>query len=145
MSNEMDLQRDVIRSVNDKIGDAESRIGVAVNDGAVMLTGSALTYQEKYAAERAALEVPGVQVISEGIRVGQLGGESNDDHIARAVARVFHENPSLPSSVQATVEAGVVTLRGKVSTAAELEAVLRAVQDRAGVRHVYNLIAIKTT
>ena len=88
--------------------------------------------------------VLGVRAISEGIRVGKDGGASSDEGIAKAVARALEQDANVPSNVQATVEAGWVTLRGEVATAAEREAALTAVQDRAGVRRIYNLIAIKT-
>jgi hypothetical protein len=86
MNKNAELQKEVIGEVQVEIGDAESGIGISVDDGAVMLSGSAPTYSDKYAAERAARRVPGVRAVSEGVRVAVEAHEPADDAIAKAVA-----------------------------------------------------------
>ena len=106
------------------------------------LSGTAPNYTEKYAAERAALRVPGVRAVSEGVGVGEAH-EHGDVQMAMAVARALQQGESVPPNVQATVEGGWVTLRGEVTSAAERDAAVNAVRHRAGVERIYNLITIK--
>lgn len=143
MNKNTELQRVVIGEVQAEIGDAESGIGISVDDGAVMLSGTAPTYSDKYAAERAARRVPGVRAVSEGIRVAVEAREPADDAIAKAVAHALQSDQCVPSAVQATVERGWVTLRGEVSSTSQREAALSAVRNGAGINRFYNLITIR--
>jgi osmotically-inducible protein OsmY len=143
MNKNAELQKEVIAEVQAELGDAESGIGVAVDDGAVMLSGTAPTYSDKYAAERAARRIPGVRVVSEGIQVAVEARDPADNAIAKAVAHAFQNDPSVPTAVQATVERGWVTLRGEVSSTSQREAALSAVRHGAGINRVYNLITIR--
>jgi len=137
------MKKQIEAEVKLELGDSECGIEVAVDDGAVMLTGTAPTYMDKCAAERAARRVPGVRAVSEGIRVTTEVHESADDAIAKAVAQALDQEPNIPAGIQATVEGGWVTLRGEVASAAERDAALEAIQRRAHVNRVYNLITLK--
>jgi osmotically-inducible protein OsmY len=118
------------------------RIGVSVCDGAVTLSGTAASYGAKYAAERAALRVPGVRAVSEGARVA-APHERGDEEIARAVAHALEQAPGVPAGVKATVEGGWVTLRGEALSTGQRDAALDAVRQRAGMERVYDLITVK--
>jgi osmotically-inducible protein OsmY len=142
MSTDKQLQKDVIGRLETELGNWVSGVGVAVTDGTVMLSGTAPTCTAKYAAERAALRVPGVRAVFEEVRVGEAG-EHGDGEIAKTVARALEQDPSVPANVQATVEGGSVMLQGEVNSTSQKDAALNAVRHLAGVGRIYNLITIK--
>ena len=90
-------------------------IGVAVTDGAVTLTGHALSYAEKMAAARAAERVYGVSAVANDLRVEQADSPRDDCDIATAIAHGLDWNVQIPeNAVHARVEDGWVTLDGEV-------------------------------
>jgi len=58
------------------------RVGIAVTDGAVMLSGEVLSYPEKAAAVRAALRVRDVTALADEIIVRHAFGRIEDADIA---------------------------------------------------------------
>jgi osmotically-inducible protein OsmY len=135
-------QKDVIAELEAELGVGASMMEVSVNDGAVMLSGTAASYTEKYAAERAALRVPGVRAVSERLQVAVAHGHV-DDEIAIAVAHALWQAPSVPANIQATVEGGWVTLLGEVIENSQSDAALDAVRQQAGTERISNLITVK--
>jgi osmotically-inducible protein OsmY len=115
-------------------------IGVAVQDGAVTLTGAVRTYAEGLAAVRAASRVHGVKAVADELRV-RLAGEPRDDSgIARAIAPVLEWNTQIPEGrVQARVQA---VLDGGVGHEYQRHEVERMVQHIRGVRGITNNIAV---
>ena len=142
MKTDAQLKKDVVGQLEAALGDDASGIGVSVSGGAVMLSGTAVNYNDKYAAERAALEVPGVRVVCEAVGVGEVHHHC-DDEITKAVERVLQQDQSIPADVHATVEGGWVTLRGEVASASQRDAAVNAVRQRAGIERIYNLITVK--
>src|SRR6516165_9592485 len=140
MKTDTELQDDVIGQVRAELGLGAGGIGVFVDNGTVMLTGTAANCAEKYAAERAALRVPGIRAVSEGIRVRAFHEHNGNEEIAKAVGRALQEDESVPAEVQATVEGGWVTLQGEVASIPERDAAVNAVRHQAGVERIYNLI-----
>ena len=67
-------------------------IGVAVQDGAVTLTGHVSTYAQKLAAARAAERVYGVKAVANDLKVKLSGAPRDDSDIARAIAHVLEWN-----------------------------------------------------
>ena len=59
------------------------RIGVAINDGAVTLSGQVPTYPEKTAAVRAAFRVRGVTAVADEVEVRNTWTRRQDADIAR--------------------------------------------------------------
>jgi osmotically-inducible protein OsmY len=113
---------DVQRSVQDElkwepgVSDA-SKIGVAVKDGVVTLTGFVSSYAEKWAAERAAKRVSGVNALAVELQV-QLPGyaKKSDADIAKAAEHALSWDVLVPaSSVSVMVERGWVTLDGNLN------------------------------
>lgn len=143
MTTDSQLQKDVVKEVEAELGNAGIGVAAYANAGTVILSGTTTNYTDKYAAERAALRVAGVRVVSEGVCVRE-GHEQGDDELAKAVAHALQEDPLVPADVQATVEGGWVTLQGEVKSDRERDAALNAVRGRAGVERIYNLITIKT-
>jgi osmotically-inducible protein OsmY len=142
MKADMQLTKDVVEKLEAALGAEASGIGVSVKDGAVMLSGTAPTCTEKYAAERAVLGVPGVKAVAEGVQVREAH-QHGDEETAEAVARALQQDPNVPAGVQATVEGGWVTLQGEVFSTGQREAALDAVRNRAGLERIYNLITVK--
>lgn len=120
------------------------RIGVAVNDGAVSLSGQVVTYPEKEAAVAAALRVTGVRVVADEIVVQSEWGDRADIDIAHEAGAAFEHLASLPpESVDASVHNRVVTLSGAVDWNFQREAARHAVSGIRGVHGVRNTIVLK--
>lgn len=118
-----------------------SAIGVAARDGAVTLTGLVNSYVEKLAAERAAKRVHGVRAVANDIEVKLKLGRTDAD-IARDVAMALRIYASIPSSVQAAVHHGHVTLTGTVSWLYQKMLAEKTAGHIEGVRHVINRITM---
>src|SRR5487761_809863 len=97
MKTDNEIRDDVIRELrwDPQISDPET-IGVAVSDGAVVLTGPTSTYAEKLAAERAARRVYGVTAVANDLKVRLTGAPRDDADIARAIAHILENNVQIP-------------------------------------------------
>lgn len=138
MRTDTEIRADVLRELqwDPRVTNANS-IGVAVQDGAVMLTGKVRSYAEKVAASKAATRVNGVRAVADEIRV-HLSDHSRDDaDIARDIVHVLEPNTQVPvGKVHAKVESGWVTLDGQVEydyQRREVERVVRHVRDVNGI------------
>jgi osmotically-inducible protein OsmY len=148
----MKSDSDVQRSVQDElkwepgVSDA-SKIGVAVKDGVVTLTGFVSSYAEKWAAERAAKRVSGVNALAVELQV-QLPGyaKKSDADIAKAAEHALSWDVLVPaSSVSVMVERGWVTLEGNLNWRYQRSAAEDAVRGLTGVIGISNRIAVKPT
>jgi osmotically-inducible protein OsmY len=119
-------------------------IGVAVQDGAVTLTGHVSTYAQRLAAARAAERVYGVKAVANDLKVKLSGAPRDDSDIARAIAHVLEWNVQVPvGKVRARVSDGWVTLEGEVEYEYERHEVERMVRNVKGVVGVTDLITVK--
>lgn len=118
-----------------------SAIGVAVNDGAVTLTGFIDSCSSKLAAERAAKQVRGVRAVANDLDVRPMLDRTDAD-IAADVVRVLRAQDSVPEAVQAAVHDGYVTLTGPVQWLFQKSAAEDAVRHVRGVRRVTNYITV---
>lgn len=119
------------------------RVGVAVNRGAVTLSGQVLSYPEKAAAVGAALRVRGVVAVADEIVVQHSWGDRSDTDIAREAGAAFaHTIAVPPGSVTATVHDHVVTLAGMVDWQYQREAAHRTVAHLPGVTGVRNTVTL---
>ncbi len=126
--------------------DASTHIGVAVDHGAVTLSGEVNTYPERLLAEKAALRVHGVTAVAEEIKVNYVGGSANDSDIAREASEALDRSVNVPSdSVKAIVNGHFITLSGQVAWQFQREAAERSVRYLKGVTGVFNQITIKPT
>jgi osmotically-inducible protein OsmY len=144
MKSDDEIRDDVIRELrwDPQISDPVA-IGVAVTDGAVVLTGHTSTYAEKLAAERAAQRVYGVKAVANDLRVRLSGSPRDDADIARAIAHILDWNVQIPSGrVQATVQNGWVTLEGRVDHDFQRREVERMVRNVRGVNGVINDVTV---
>jgi osmotically-inducible protein OsmY len=121
-------------------------IGVAVNHGAVTLSGEVESYPEKVQAGEAALRVRGVTGIAQEIVVRSIFGSANDVDIARAAADAIDRAIDLPAgAVKVAVHNHTVTLTGVVAWHYQHDSASRAVRYLKGVHDVINIIEIKPT
>lgn len=146
----MKNDKDVQRSVQDELGwepgiANASKIGVAVKDGVVTLTGDVSSYAEKWAAERAAKRVYGVNALAVELKVELPDSdERTDAEIAKAAENALNWDVMVPDdAVKVTVENGWVTLEGKVDWQFQKSNAESAVHRLTGVKGITNEIAIK--
>jgi len=145
MKTDAQVQQDVMAELKWEPAVTATRIGVAVNDGIVTLTGHVDSFTEKWEATRAAQRVTGVQGITTEIEVALPGESHRDDaDIARTAENILQWVTYVPrESVKVSVENGWVTLTGELSWEYQKRAAERAVRHLMGVRGVSDQIAIK--
>jgi len=120
-----------------------AQIGVTVDKGAVSLLGTVDTYVQKWAAEDATKRVSGVRTVAQDLTVKLIGDHKrSDSDIAGATQSALTWNVSVPKSVTAKVQQGVVTLEGQVTWNFEREAAERAIRYLTGVVSVFNDITL---
>jgi osmotically-inducible protein OsmY len=144
MKSDAEIREDVIRELrwDPQVPDPEA-IGVAVEDGAVTLTGHAATYAETLSAARAAARVYGVKAVANQIEVRLTGRPRDDSDIARAIAHVLEWNSRVPEGrVTARVQAGWVVLDGEVDFDYQRHEVERAVRHIRGVVEMTSNITV---
>jgi osmotically-inducible protein OsmY len=146
MKTDSDLQRSVQDELKWEPGVGDStKIGVAVKDNVVTLTGFVSSYAEKWAAERAAKRVSCVNALAIELRV-QLPdhAKKTDADIAEAAANALSWDISVPTdSVSVIVENGWVTLDGSVNWQYQRLVAEDAVGALTGVTGVFNRITMK--
>ena len=143
VKNDLDLRSDIEEELRwDSTIDAR-KIGVAVIDGIVHLTGEVRTYTDKRRAERAVERVDGVRGIANDIEV-VLAGEHTDADIAKRAANKLDYNLTVPrGAVSVKVDNGWITLKGEVPFDYQRRAAERVVRDIPGVKGVSILISLK--
>jgi len=122
-----------------------THVGVLVKDGVVTLTGHLDSYAEKYAAERAAQRVQGVQAVAVelDVRLGAAAKRS-DGEIAAAAESALKWHALVPEDrIKVMVEKGWVTLSGEVDWDYQRNNAVKAVRPLTGVLGVTNSIGIK--
>ncbi len=144
MRTDLQLQQDVLAELRWEPRIGELDIAVAVRDGVVTLNGMVDSYVQKYAVERAAERVAGVQAIADDLTV-RLPSQHvrTDTDIAHAVATALRWDVEVPhEAIKAMVDDGVVMLDGTVDWHFQRTAAERAVRHLTGVKGVMNRIAI---
>jgi len=146
MKTDFEIQRDVMAELQwEPLLDAP-KIGVAVQDGVVTLSGVVDSYSKKLAAETAVKRVSGVKALAEDIQISFLPNhEKTDTEIAEAVVYSLKWNTViLDDKIKIRVEDGVVKLEGEVEWEYQRRNAVRAVENLSGVRSVMNLITVKS-
>jgi len=91
----------------------DAAIAVATDDGDVTLRGTVGSFREKRAAANAAKRVYGVTRVDNELEVRLLDGDRRDDADVRgAVLQALMLDAAVPSSIDASVTDGMVTLTG---------------------------------
>jgi osmotically-inducible protein OsmY len=145
MQLDKELQADVIGELRWEPKVDSANIGVAVDKGAVTLTGHVNTYAELVAAERASLRVYGVLAVANELMVKLPTDRARDDSdIALAISSQMAWNAAIPrEAIKATVTHGWVTLEGRVDWAYQSEAAYKLVRGLIGVKGVTNRVIVK--
>jgi osmotically-inducible protein OsmY len=145
MKTDVDLKRDVLTELSWDPLVPETRVGVAVSEGVVTLTGHLDTYAEKVAAKRAVERVGGVKAIAMELDVIPLGiHQRSDTEIAAAVEHALSWNTSVPAGlVKVTVEKGWITLEGELDWNFQRRAVERMIRPLKGVVGISDNIRLK--
>ena len=146
MKTDSDLKKDVLSELSWDPLVPEARVGVAVNEGVVTLSGHLDTYSEKVAAKRAVERVSGVKAIAVELEVVPTGvHQRSDTEIATAVEHVLGWNTSVPQDrIKVTVEKGWVTLSGELDWNFQRRAVERMIRPLKGVLGISDNIRLKT-
>lgn len=144
MKTDLQLQRDVLDELQWHPSVDATQIGVAAHKGVVTLTGTTISFAEKFEAERLAKTIDGVRAIANDIDV-RLPGEHrrNDTELATAALNSLKWHSSIPEGkVQVTVRDGWITLEGKLDWQYQRQAARDAVRYLVGVKGVTNNITI---
>ena len=146
MSDDRQLQQDVLAELNWEPAVTAAHIGVTASAGVVTLSGHVDSYAGKVAAEQAARRVKGVKAVAEEIEVRlPFDVERSDDEIAAAAIDRLAWNVSLPrDSIKVRVEHGWVTLTGEVAWGYQKAAVEEDIRPLLGVVGVSNQTTIKS-
>jgi osmotically-inducible protein OsmY len=121
------------------------RIGVAVKDGIVTLTGRVDTYAEKIGAENAAKRVAGVKGLACELEV-ELPAfhQRTDADIVAAALNILAWDVSVPrDAVLVQADHGWLTLGGTVDWQYQKESAEDAIRNLAGVRGATNHVAVR--
>lgn len=144
MKSDSQIKADVIAELKWVPEIDETKIGVAVNNGAVTLSGHAPSFRQKMEAGNVAKRVKGVLAIVNHIEV-LLPREyrTTDDGLAERIANVLKWNVSIPGKeIKATVKDGVVSLTGQVEWQYQRANILRNIEHVGGVVNVLDHIAV---
>jgi osmotically-inducible protein OsmY len=123
----------------------QTKIGVAVDEGVVTLSGEVDSYSKKIAAEKAAKRVSGVKAVAEDIVVKYPSSlDKSDTEIAKAAVDALEWHSSVPDdAVMVKVENGWVYLTGEVKWSYQKYSASNAVKNLVGVKGVSNSIKLK--
>lgn len=122
----------------------ETRIGVAVDDGAVTLSGEVDSYPQLLLATKAAQRVHGVTAVAQDLTVHTTWSSANDTDIAREAGEALARSVDVPEQVTVKVSDHFITLSGSVTWQHERESAERAVRYLKGVKGVFNHLEIRT-
>jgi osmotically-inducible protein OsmY len=145
MKTDSQIKQDVAAELAWDAAVNDNEIGVEVRDGVVTLSGNLDSYAEKYAAEKAAQRVAGVQGLAVEIDVVLPGSSRRTDaDIARTAAHGLEWNALVPlNSLKIMAEDGWITLSGDVEHQYQRMAAEKALRSLLGVIGISNQIAVK--
>jgi osmotically-inducible protein OsmY len=145
MKTDSELKRDVLAELSWDPLVPESRVGVAVDNGVVTLTGHLDSYAEKVATKRATQRVGGVKAIALELEVIPVGThQRSDTEIAAAIEHVLGWSTSVPQGrVRVVVEKGWVTLSGELDWNFQRRSVERLIRPLKGVIGITDDIQLK--
>ena len=139
------LQEDIINELAWDPSVNATRIGVAVKDGVVTLTGHLDTFAEKEAAIRSLRRISGVKAIAVEVDVKPSGEHKRSDpDIANSVEVALKWHTSIPAdAIRPTVEHGWVTLEGEVEWDFQRRSAEKAVRTLVGVVGISNQVKLR--
>jgi osmotically-inducible protein OsmY len=138
-----ELRKDVLAELDWDPQVPTGKVGVAVGDGVVTLTGFVDTYAQKIAAEKAVKSAYGVRAVANDLQVKPLF-KHTDPEIAKAATHALEARVTVPDQdITVIVKDGWITLEGEVEWMYQKEGAESAVKFLQGVRGVTNQIKIK--
>lgn len=142
---DQELRRAVLEELECEPAIQGTAIGVAVENGVVLLTGRVDSFAKKLTAERAAQRVSGIEAVAEEIQIDIPAlHQRSDVDIAEAAVTALKWNAIVPHErVKVKVENSWITLTGELDWGYQKTAAETAVRDLLGVKGVYNLISTK--
>lgn len=145
MKSDSQLKSDVTSELAWDIHVDETGIGVSVRHGVVTLSGVVDSWTAKHAVEDAAHRVAGVLDVANELEIKPSWSTMRSDaDIAEAIRGTLTWNRFVPDQqIRSTVDHGAVTLTGTVRTLAQRDEAERAAREIAGVRCVFNQIAVE--
>jgi len=145
MKSDAQIKADVIAELKWDAEIDETKIGVAVTNGAVALSGHIPTFRQKMEAAAAAKRVAGVLAIVNNIDVMlEQDFRTTDEGLAERIANVLKWNVSIPGKeIKAAVKTGVVTLTGQVDWQYQRFNILRNIEHVGGVVNVVDRMTLK--
>ncbi|HTT05773.1 MAG TPA: BON domain-containing protein [Steroidobacteraceae bacterium] len=147
MSNDNQLRRDVEAELEWDTRIDARRIGVAVKDGVVTLSGNVGSYFERQAALDAVQAVDGVLAVANDVVVVLPDDVTRSDtDIAESAAAALQLNTMLPSAaIRLSVRDGWITLVGEVNNWHQKHVAELALTSLRGVRGMSNLLTIRAS
>lgn len=134
MSHDPQLEEDVRAALAGDPRLADNAIAVSGGAGNVTLRGTVSSVKHRRAALEAARSVPGVEDVSDLLKVRLLPGDPRDDKLRGGALQSLISDLRVPDdNVDVDVEAGWVTLKGEVKHQSESDA---AFEDVAGLEDV---------
>lgn len=145
MKPDRDIQQHVLSALEFEPSLDAGRIGVAVTDGLVTLTGLVPSAAERQRAEHVTRDVHGVRAVANDLLVEvDPAARRGDAAIAEAATQALEWNSEVPArSVKVSVRDGWVTLTGDVEWRFQRNAAQYAVTNLVGVRGVLNSLEIR--
>jgi osmotically-inducible protein OsmY len=145
MKSDSQLKQDVTAELKWDAEIDETKIGVAVSNGAITLSGHVPTYRQKIAAKQAVKRVSGVTAVVDHVDVLlESLHRTTDEGLAERIANVLRWNVSVPDpGIKAEVKNGTVTMTGEVEWQYQRANILRNIEHVGGVINVVNLISLK--
>ena len=145
MRTDMEIQEDVVAALRWEPSLRDDDIAVGVRDGVVTLAGFVDSYADKWAAERVASKVKGVQAIANDLEVKLPSSSTRPDpDLAHAAVDALKWDVAVPQDrIQVKVEKAWLTLEGEVDWFYQKEAAERAVRYLTGIKGVTNLVTVR--
>ncbi len=144
MKTDANIRRDVESELRWDPSIDDTRIGVAVSNGVVTLTGDVSNYTDRYAADGIAKRVRGVRAIANDIQVNiPESCVRTDTDIAEAAANALQWNVLLRDTrIKPLIKDGWVTLDGQVNWGYQRNTAENAVRNLMGVKGITNDIRV---
>lgn len=144
MKSDKQLQQDVMDDLRWDPSIDASKVGVAVTNGVITLTGSVPSYFQKQNTERVVKRVAGVRAVANDIEVRLPNStERNDSDVAQAALHALKWDTSVPDeNVKVSVTKGWVTLEGNVDWNYQRESCEKVIEKLIGVKGVTNRLVV---